>query len=474
LIGKKMAQPPQFNYSIDVGSPFISALKGYELGMGIETKRQQMLGQQQLAQQQMLRQQEIDMALEKVRGPNPTAEDYRRLEILLPPDQAKSIRESLAQRTDVQNQQALRSSGRIFAAFRAGRPDIAIDFIDQEIATQRNAGNEAGAKSLETWRDVAKNSEEGAKQTQDFFGFVISEIPGGDKIIESSIKISQEAREAAMAPEKLAEQRAKAIEAGIKANFATAKAVQDLNLSAAQIQNYASTQEIARENLKIAKLNADLKREENVLKRSELQQRLDQAQLDRDEKVRKTVADANTAFGNFDNFLNTADRALAGWGRTKDGKVDPKKPSATVRAATGPLDVMFPTVQPDVANFEELIETLKGQAFLAQVEKMKGLGALSDKEGDALRASLTNLSLRQSPEQLAQNLLEAQRLILKARDATAKKYGVGAAPDRPAGPGGAAPAQVPSAMGQATDRAIAPTAAPPAAPAMPPGFQIIR
>jgi hypothetical protein len=190
-----MAQPPQFNYSIDVGSPFISALKGYELGMGIETKRQQMLGQQQLAQQQMLRQQEIDMALEKIRGPNPTAEDYRRLEILLPPDQAKSIRESLAQRTDVQNQQALRSSGRIFAAFRAGRPDIAINFIDQEIETQRNAGNEAGAKSLETWRDVAKNSEEGVKQTQDFFGFVISEIPGGDKIIESALKISKEARE---------------------------------------------------------------------------------------------------------------------------------------------------------------------------------------------------------------------------------------------------------------------------------------
>jgi hypothetical protein len=445
LIGKKMAQPPQFNYSIDVGSPFISALKGYELGMGIETKRQQMLGQQQLAQQQMLRQQEIDMALEKVRGPNPTAEDYRRLEILLPPEQAKSIRESLAQRTDVQNQQALRSSGRIFSAFRAGRPDIAIDFIDQEIATQRNAGNEAGAKSLETWRDVAKNSEEGVKQTQDFFGFVISEIPGGDKIIESSVKLSQEAREAAMAPERLAEQRAKALKAGVEAKFAESSAVAALNLTNAQIQNYAAQQDIARKNVEIAALNARIAQEGNVLKRRELEQKMADAQVERDDKLRKRVSDANTAFGNFDNFLNTADRALAQWGRTKDGKVDPKKPSATVRAATGPLDVMFPTVQPDVANFEELIDTIKGQAFLAQVEKMKGLGALSDKEGDALRASLTNLSLRQSPEQLAENLLEAQRLILKARDATAKKYGVGAAPDRPAGPGGAAPAQAPGA-----------------------------
>jgi hypothetical protein len=238
-----MAQPPQFNYSIDVGSPFISALKGYELGMGIETKRQQMLGQQQLAQQQMLRQQEIDMALEKVRGPNPTAEDYRRLEILLPPDQAKSIRESLAQRTDVQNQQALRSSGRIFAAFRAGRPDIAIDFIDQEIATQRNAGNEAGAKSLETWRDVAKNSEEGVKQTQDFFGFVISEIPGGDKIIESALKISKETREAELHPNLVAQRNAERAKAESQAE------IEEINAKYAEQMAKANLNRLTREAL---------------------------------------------------------------------------------------------------------------------------------------------------------------------------------------------------------------------------------
>jgi hypothetical protein len=130
----------------------------------------------------------------------------------------------------------------------------------------------------------------------------------------------------------------------------------------------------------------------------------------------------------------------------------------------------LPTLSQDTADFEELVQTLGSQAFLSQVSKMRGLGALTQAEGDALRASLLNLSLRQSPEQLGRNIVEAQRLILKARNEIARKYGVSAAPDRPAGPGGAAPAQVPSAMDRATQQAVTPGAAP---AAMPQGFRVL-
>jgi len=174
-----------------------------------------------------------------------------------------------------------------------------------------------------------------------------------------------------------------------------------------------------------------------------------------------------------DNLLNTADRALQGWGRTKDGKVDVTKPKGYVESATGPISTRLPTLSQETADFEELIETLGSQAFLSQVEKMRGLGALTEREGAALRAALTNLSLRQSPERLGQNLLEAQRLILKARNEVANKFGVKAEPDRPAGPGAAAPATVPSAMGQATRQAVTPGAAPAPAQTMPQGFRVL-
>ena len=64
---------------------------------------------------------------------------------------------------------------------------------------------------------------------------------------------------------------------------------------------------------------------------------------------------------------------------------------------------------------------------------MKGLGALSDAEGKKLSAALQNFSLRQSPERLMENVREAQRLLLKARENVARRYGVPeTVPDTPA------------------------------------------
>jgi hypothetical protein len=453
-----------FNYRQQVVDPFqqaiSSTMEGFRLGAGIRQMQEQRAEAQRVEEQR----QQLQTEFSKLRqNPTPTWEDYESVAMLLPKDAAESLRKNFEVRSAEEQRQEKLFTGQVAAALSSPNPEsrqIGIDRLRRRAEAERNAGRENEAQSYEIHAQIAETGANGAKTVADEIITFGSSVFGKDWT-ESIVR----GREA---PVQMAKNVAEAQTAATTAKFAEAKAIADLGLTNAQIKNYASQQDIAKENLKIAKLNADLKREENVLKRQELQQRLDQAKEDREEKVRKKVADANTAFGNFDNFLNTADRALSQWGRTKDGKVDPKKPSATVRAATGPLDVMFPTIQPDVANFEELIDTIKGQAFLAQVEKMKGLGALSDKEGDALRASLTNLSLRQSPEQLAENLLEAQRLILKARDATAKKYGVGAAPDRPAGPGAAAPAQVPSAMGQATQRAVTP-----GAPAMPPGFRVL-
>ena len=344
-------------------------------------------------------------------------------------------------------------------------PDVALDIVERTIQARKNAG--LPTTTYDQLSQILSNTEDPdrVKRAQAITNFSLTLLDP-----EKFGKVVQTLEAQELRPEKVTEQRAKALKAGVEADFAASQAVKDLALKQAQIDNYAADQEIARENLKINKLNADLKREENVLKRRELEQKIEDARVERDDKVRKKVSDANTAFANFDNFLNTADRALAGWGQTKDGKVDITKPKGYVESATGPISTRLPTLSQDTADFEELIEVLKGQAFLSQIEKMKGLGAMSDKEGDALRASLTNLSLRQSPEQLGRNLLEAQRLILKARNEAARKYGVGAEPDRPAGPGGAAPATVPSAMGQATQQAVTPGAAP---AAMPSGFRVL-
>jgi hypothetical protein len=120
-------------------------------------------------------------------------------------------------------------------------------------------------------------------------------------------------------------------------------------------------------------------------------------------------------------MLNTADRVL-------------KNPS--LDSVIGSIQGRLPAIASDEANDAiALIDTLGSQAFLSQIPAMKGTGSLTEREGDKLQASLTNLSRTQSEQQFRYNLNEAQRLMLKARKNLSEKTGVPiGAPDRPNAP----------------------------------------
>lgn len=55
-------------------------------------------------------------------------------------------------------------------------------------------------------------------------------------------------------------------------------------------------------------------------------------------------------------------------------------------------------------DVESTLTTLKSNAFLANIDKMKGLGALSDAEGKELKASIANLDIGQTKAQLTKKL----------------------------------------------------------------------
>lgn len=468
-----MAQ--QFDFRTQVQDPFASALRAVQLGSTLQQAqalRQKSALEQEALQQANERQSQFQTRVNKIlQGgvSNATPEQFAELSFFTDKDTAKTLSDTFSALSKDKQQATLSSVSEVVSALANKQPDIA----EQRLRSRAEALKATNLPENIQQAQVLESQAELAKTNPEFLEFdlkyKLATLPGGQDYLKNIEQVMATRREEELRPEKLTEQRAKALKASTEADFAASQAVKDLALKQAQIDNYAADQEIARENARIAALNAELKREENVLRRRELEQKLSDAQVERDDKLRKKVSDANTAFANFDNFLNTADRALSGWERDKSGKIDIARPKGYVKSATGPISTRLPTISQDTADFEEQIESLKSQAFLSQVEKMKGLGALTEREGAALTAALTNLNLRQSPEQLGRNLLEAQRLILKARDEAARKYGVSAAPDRPAGPGAAAPAQVPSAMGQATQQAVTPGA--PAA--MPQGFRIL-
>jgi hypothetical protein len=209
------------NYGVEIQDPTQSFLSAFQTGAAIQDTR---LKQEQ-QQQQMANQKLIQEGFAKLRQPGATAADYANLAMVLPETQAKSVRESFSMLSGERQQNALQQSGQVFSAFKAGKPEIAIGLLDRQIEAKRNSGDNEGAMFLETWRDVAK---ENPKATEDYFGFTISQMPGGDKVIESAGKLGVERRAEAEAKPKLAELEAKALSAGVAAEFARPMAVAEL------------------------------------------------------------------------------------------------------------------------------------------------------------------------------------------------------------------------------------------------------
>ena len=209
--------PAPIDYGVQIADPTQAFLGAFQTGASVQEARlKQEQQQQQLANQKL-----IQEGFTKLRQPGATAADYANLSMLLPETQAKSVRESFGMLSGERQQNALQQSGQVFSAFRSGQPEIAISLLDRQIEGKRNSGDEEGAKFLETWRNVAK---ENPKATEDYFGFTISQMPGGDKVIESAVKLGGELRAQAKAPAELTQAIAAADKAVADATTAQATA----------------------------------------------------------------------------------------------------------------------------------------------------------------------------------------------------------------------------------------------------------
>lgn len=236
------------DYTVNVAQPFAEAVKGYQIGMNMELQQQNLAAQrqqmeeqriaQQLAQQQAQeRQNAINQRVQSIMdNPNPTAKDYTNLATLLPPEQAKSVRENWDTLRKDQQDNELRFSGQVMSAFNAGSPQIGIDMLRQRAAAARNSGQEDQAKGYDTWADIAQADP---KMAQVAIGAMVSGLPGGDKVLTSAIaaaKAPGEIRKGEAEAFKTAAEAANTPERLALAGQYTRKQMQDID---SQIQNRA-------------------------------------------------------------------------------------------------------------------------------------------------------------------------------------------------------------------------------------------
>ena len=410
--------PLPMNYNIEVKSPFERATEGFNAGL---TERKALVQQQTLERQNALAvQMQADLAA-LARQPNAKASDYAAMMVRYP-QLSEHFKRGWETLNGEQQQNKLSVATQVYAAVNSGRPDIAAELLTSQATALRNSGKEEEAKAAETMAKFIEMDPGSAKTST---GLLLSSLMGPDKFAETFTKLEKEGRDAALAPSQLTQSQEKARKdkadadlAEIKARYGEQTEVANLAEKGWNIKKIEADIGVARDNVRIAAMNAQTSRMNAGTQQGELRLKIDKAVEERNEKIRGKVGEITSARSAIDNLLNTADQLLKHPGKS---------------AALGPVAQRIPTVRQETADFEALVENLDAQAFISQIPNMKGMGALSDAEGKKLSASLQSFALKQSPEQFDANVREAQRLMLKARRSLATKYGVpDTVPDTPA------------------------------------------
>jgi hypothetical protein len=299
------------NYGVEIQDPTQSFLSAFQTGAAIQDTR---LKQEQ-QQQQMANQKLVQEGFAKLRQPGATAADYANLAMVLPETQAKSVRESFNMLSGERQQNALQQSGQVFSAFKAGKPEIAIGLLERQIEAKRNSGDNEGAMFLETWRDVAK---ENPKATEDYFGFTISQMPGGDKIIESAVKLGAERRTEQLQPSVLtkSEQDAKRATSEAEIKAIESQFAERLQQAGLTEKNWNVKNLQSQINDRAAKLNLDKQTTAATVaeKMSSIQKNLNDIPSDTRKLINESAVTAATAKQSADQFNDLAKRLDASGG----------------------------------------------------------------------------------------------------------------------------------------------------------------
>lgn len=417
--------------------PQQAIMQGLKDGTGLQMLQKQSEAARlslQQAQQAALQKQKMEAELAEL-SESPTSAGIAKFTVRYP-HLSEPLKRAYDMLEPAEKQANLNNLTQVASAFETGHPEIALKLMREQATALRNSGKEREAGAAEATANLFETDPVFAKiQT----GKMLAAIAGPEKYAESMSKIGGEQRAQEQAPDVLRKTKADAGAAesdaatkAVAAKYADSNALLDQQKKGWDIKKIAADMDFQKESNRIAAMNAAANREGNTLKREELQLKIDDAKMARDDKVREKVAKAESGISAMDNMLNTVARL---------------KKNPSLKDVVGSIEGRLPSLLSDEgADAIALFDTLGSQAFLSQVPTVQGMGSLSNAEGEKLQSALQNLGRAQSEKQVNANLAEVERLVNKARANVSSRYGVPLrAPDTPASAPAAAPAPRPAA-----------------------------
>ena len=418
----QLLQP--FNYTLNVPNPAEAVTAGLQQGVQLAglmeradltaAQRQQTLLENRALQakaQLQADQQAAVKAFYSKPSAERTADDYERLSATLPKDQAENIRASFDAKTKEQQRQELLFGGQVFAALRSGDRETANSMLLQKADAARNGGDEAQAKAYENAAEMAAIAPDRAEL---FVGTTLAALPGGKDFIANVAAQSELRTSEGMSPGKIA----KAIADGKTAEIvaATEQKMRDAEISLKGAQGTAAKASAGASYASAKKTLREIKHIDAMEPGQVAQLAAETGKLNAEAAAKRGEIGTQRAIENGQRVIDTV-ALLRG----------PNGDFSVLKNIAGTIKGRSPTFSNESANAERAIETLKDQAFLTQIKQMKGMGALSEKEGDRLASSIANLSLTQSPERLQRNLEYIESTMTKGMENARLMGGGGAA-----------------------------------------------
>lgn len=393
-----MVQP--IDYTLDVVNPVQSSLQGFtgglQLGMAVEDRKRAVAQAQrdQLAKEQMNKDL-FDLSQ------NPSYEGYTQV-MTKYPQLAENLKRAYDTMDAGKQQTTFSLASQAYAALSSQRPEIAKQVLEDAAIAYDNSGNKQDAGVLRGYLKMIDTSPEAARTS---IGMLMSSVnPDKFKDIYSTLGGEQRANE--MQPYDIAESKAKTAYTEAQTN--------DIPLAAEDRRTGVDNQgrKIEYDNqFNYDKLSQDQQQFYDGLDKTE---RIEAAKL-RSSKAESSIQRVER-LEKVENYANAAKQAADA------SNLAAKLVNQTKENGGAYWDRLVRQVPGTSENtFAKDIETLKSQVFLAQVEKMRGLGALTDKEGDAIRSSIASLDINQGPAAVQQNLSKiAQQMAAAAKSANRK------------------------------------------------------
>ena len=381
-----MAQP--IDYSLNVETPTQALQGGYKQGIdeaAIAARQQALQMQAMQQQQQLLMEQQRQEAYSKLSSPGVTPQDFQRAILLSNPEMAKVIQQSMASQTEQENRAAISKLAPVALSLLGGKPQVAIKNLRNQLLAFE--GNQAAQDEIKA--QIASIEQDPEAATHHMAG-VLSVIPGGEKVLEQALKLTQEQR-ASKAEERAQSQELRAAE------------MQGWNIKKIQ-----SEMQIAKINSQIAAASAAASQESNALKRDELRLKVEELQEKRDAAIKDKIAEGESAYQSLRN--------------TKALIKDLQSDEDTLRAAVGTSAWRAAIPGTKAKTVAGKIEQLQNAVAAANLDKIKG--AMSDKDLIFLKNIESNLNRYQNEDAFIAELKRVSKNVDFAIERVAKKYGI--------------------------------------------------